>query len=876
MDMQRKRLLSLAKRTPFHSLLQYLAYDPDTGVYTLANGNMGMVFEVTPYIYPGEDTADLVAALMNKEMIPDQSMLSFCLWAGRDTAPYRQHNQILRTLRFTTTGDEEVDDLLSNLADEHVNFVCKGTDKPVEGLFDTRVRDVRAYVSLVVGASVRGGAPKLSDDDAMVQLHRDLEQGLIGAGLRPRSVDAKTLVRIIGSMVNWTESCSWKNPEIGYDEDTPIRNQVVDFDHEAVITDGGGLRLNDRHVRVISAHSFPKRVSLSDAYSFLIAPRSRDAKIKDNVIFTTSVFFGNKRKDRDSIRNRRKWAKKQDIAPFNKLEPKLSLIARSFDLLFESAVDGGDRPCAVSFSAAIFGNSEEQARRQSADAISHMRGLRYDMREELIVALPMFVSMLPMNADPNGQVVDALGRFKTCTTRHASRVLPLAAEWKGVGRPVSTYIGRTGQVLSFNNFDNSTNYNMLIMAQSGSGKSVLTCRYIADLLSCGGRVIVIDQGYSYLNSCELFKGEFITFSEGQCPNLNPFPQINEFKEEADMLVGVVVMMAGLDATNADGRFQIASIRQLITKLWNQKGRDARIDDLAVMCGEADDQRVRDIAVLLHPFTLDGEYGHYYSGNTAPVDFSRNRLIVLELDDLKNKDLLSRVVVLQLILMVNSYMYNKTASGDESWAAMVIDEAWKFIASGGDETENATLSFILTAYRQFRKNNGAMAMVTQSLNDVYQAKAGRAFAENAGVRAYLGQNPEALELMREEKKISMDEFWYQQLKGVKTEKGYFSEIFFDTSEAKGVARLVLSPYSLLLFSTESRDRIAIRKEREVGWSIHQSAIRVLQSRGVPEYMDVDVGRPAGGSAYKVYALKEELEERASGVSDVTLETAVEVA
>src|SRR5690606_18037789 len=128
------------------------------------------------------------------------------------------------------------------------------------------------------------------------------------------------------------------------------------------------------------------------------------------------------------------------------------------------------------------------------------------------------------------------------------------------------FVGRTGQVLPFNLFDNSTNYNALLMAESGSGKSVLSNRIIADMLACGGRVILVDQGYSYKNATELFGGKFITFDEHSCPNLNPFPLIQDFDEEIDMLVGIIVAMARIQPYTADGIYQVAALRQILRTL----------------------------------------------------------------------------------------------------------------------------------------------------------------------------------------------------------------------------------------------------------------------------------------------------------------------
>jgi conjugal transfer ATP-binding protein TraC len=855
MDRSQKRMLALSQRTPLHTLLQHKSFDPSTNIYELGEGNIGIAFEISPYIYASDDVADRVLTILNKAIIPDGSMASFSLWAGNDIRDIMNKNTSERLKRFTTTGDAEVDDILSRLADDHINFISSRTDRPIEPLFKTQVRNTRCFFSLVLKRG-KGSSRPISDDDLIEEIYSEVLQGLEACKMNPKPLNPDSLRILLGNIINWTDKPSWKNPDVSYDDRTPINHQICDIDTECIVQ-GATLRFNDKYCKVLSANSFPRFPNLSDSYSFLIPHNSRECVVKSNALMTTNIFFRRTKASKEEIKRKRKWATKQNVAPFNKWEPKLGDIARSFDLLFDSTVDGEDRPCDIMFSVALFGDSEESVKRQASSTISHFKSLKYDLKEELLISLPVFASMLPLNADPHERVVKTLGRFKPCTTIHASRIIPVCAEWKGIGSPVSTFIGKTGQVLPFNLFDNTTNYNGLLMAESGSGKSVTSNRMIADILAHGGRSIIIDQGYSYLNACELFKGTFITFNEDNCPNLNPFPLINDFENEIDMLVGMLAAMAKISSKSETGIFQAASLRRILTDVWNEKGHSTVVDDIAELAGKSDDKRISDLKMLLNSFTKNGEYGKYYYNDSDPIDFDSSRLIVLELDDLKDKAHLSSVVVLQLILMANNYIYKKSLKDDFSWTLFLIDEAWKFIAEGsGNSDENPILEFILTAYRQFRKSMASIMMVTQSLNDVYGHSAGAAIAENAGNRIFMGQKPASIAQMVDEKKIVMDQFWVDQLCEVSTEKGVFSELFFDTSVAKGVGRLILSPYSLLIFSTDGADRSAIRNQRKQGYTIHQAAIRVLQERGVHEYLAVDVGAPAATGEFSVFDHKEE--------------------
>ena len=831
-----KRQVALLRRTPIRKFLQHLAFDPTTGIYELDDNKIGICFEVQPLIYANDETGDMLKTILNKQSIPDGSMVSFALWAGNDISNISAAARMIRAERFKSTGNKNVDSILQSLSKEQSDFMERGTQKPVEQIYRSRIREIKGYFSLVIQQNKKGRKRRtksINADDKYRDMVNEIREGLNTCGLSPRQMTPALLKTLLSSMLNWQPEANWrKNPD-DYDDNTPLREQVVDMDTELVSL-GSTFRLNDRYCRILSAERLPSSVSLSDSFEYLMDSRSKGAAgLKENTLICANIFYGDRKAATKSIERNRWWANNTAQGAITKLKPIVVDIAKSYDLLFDSTEDG-DRPCKVAFHIAVFGDSEEQVSQEIGNVESRFAALRYRMKSENQIPIPVFFSMLPMNADPDEEVVDLIGRYTHCTTKHAVRLLPVSSEWKGMGRPVSIFAGRSGQILPFNLFDNPTNYNCLIMAESGSGKSVLSNRLVADILSCGGRAIIIDQGYSYKNTTELFDGQFITFDPKSCPNLNPFPFITEYTEEKDMLVGMVAAMGKVNPYSENGVYQIAAIRMLLDKAWKQHGQLTTMTEIVELAQAEDDQRIKDIALLLMPFTDTGEYGQYYSSQDKPIDFDASRVIVLELDDLKNKEHLMQVVVLQLIIMANRYIYSKHARGDDSWTLMLMDEAWKFMAASGGTENNPILDFILTAYRQFRKHNASITMVTQSLGDVYAHSAGSAISENAGSKVFLGQKADAVRRMADENKLSMDKFWLEQLLSVQTQKGHFSELFFETGSAMGVGRLILSPFTLLLFSTDGTDRRDLRQFTDKGYSTVDAAGLVLKRRGIREY------------------------------------------
>lgn len=826
------RQVALLKRTPIKDFFSHLAYNPATYIYALEDNKIGFAFEIRPLIFAGDDVGDRLKTILNKPSMPDNSMISFAMWAGHDITHILARHKMARTERFKTTGNKDVDNTLQVLSQVQADNIAAHTTKPIERIHGSRVRDIRCFVSVVIQEEPKKAKARvkgLLDDEKYRELVTEFKEGLNSVGLAPKVLEPSILKKLLSSIINWQPNANWRDPKDGYDDTTTIKEQIVDMDTELKPITGRVFRLNDRYCSVLSAERFPKRVSLSDSYEYLMDSANNGATgIKENVLFCTNIFYHNTKKMKKSITSKRGWAASNSEGFAAKMKPVVKKIANSYETLFNS-IEDNDRPCRVAFHVAVFGDSVEGVTQEAANVESRFAGLKYRMKSENQIAIPTFFGMLPLNADPDKRIVDMMGRFKTVTTKHAVRVLPISAEWKGYGRPMSLYVGRSGQILPFCNFDNSSNYNMLTMAQSGGGKSVNTNVLVADVLACGGRSIIIDQGYSYENTTEIFGGKFITFNPESCPNLNPFLFINDFENEKDMLVGLLTAMAKIKVHDQDGIYQVASLRMILDECWNAKGKRMSVDDVIQLSSQHEDQRVRDLAVLLSPFGSKGEYGKYYNDDeSTAIDFDASRVIVLELDDLKDKEHLQQVVVMQLIIMTNRYVYSKHARGDKDWTMLHIDEAWKFMAKGGSE-DNPVLEFILTAYRQFRKHNAAINMITQSLGDVYTTSAGAAIAENAGFKIFLGQKADAIHRLVDEKKLSMDDFWLRQLLSVETYKGHFSELFIDNNTTQGVARLILDPLILLLFSTDMEDREAIRQYKKQGFTTIDSCKRVLEQR-----------------------------------------------
>ena len=242
-----------------------------------------------------------------------------------------------------------------------------------------------------------------------------------------------------------------------------------------------------------------------------------------------------------------------------------------------------------------------------------------------------------------------------------------------------------------------------------------------------------------------------------------------------------------------------------------------IDQISHALIAEDDQRACDIGIQLFAFTSHGSFGRFFAGaNTMRLD---NRLVVLELEHLKQRKHLQRVVLLQLIYQIQQAMY----LGDRSRRKIVIiDEAWDLLTSG------EVGKFIETGYRRFRKYNGAAIVITQSLGDLYTNPVGEAITANSAITFQLAQQGRTLEMLAGQQKLPGG-IGLDTLKSIHTAPGRYAELAIMSNHGSGVARLVVSPFLQLLYSTRAEDVAAIAALRGQGLSLTAAIETLVQRR-----------------------------------------------
>jgi conjugal transfer ATP-binding protein TraC len=301
------------------------------------------------------------------------------------------------------------------------------------------------------------------------------------------------------------------------------------------------------------------------------------------------------------------------------------------------------------------------------------------------------------------------------------------------------------------------------------------------------------------------------------------------KEDIDMLVPAIAKMCSMQRVLEEVQYKAISV--MILKLYQAYGRDLTITGLRDAfksgtieeLGVREDVRIRDLAIMLNPYTKDGQYGRFFEGRST-IDLS-NEFIVIENEELKRKPDLHAVVNILLLYQITGEMYLTR----NSKKILIIDELKQQLGDiGADDPIKAAV--VEEAARRARKYGGALGTATQSADDYYGSAQMEAAFNCSDWVFLLRQKKESIELLQQKGRLVMDEAKKRLLNSLRTEPGVFSELYISAPVGEGVARLALDPPTHLLFSNKLEDNAPLDELRAQGLTIDEAIRELLRRRG----------------------------------------------
>jgi len=826
-------------------LFPYIDYMEEDRIFVLDDGYIGAVWNCRPINGTAKEIEDVINNLLTKDY-PEGACMSAMLFASQDIAEFKRSYSLMRGGRIQ---DQELNKLYTGISNGVIDWLDDGV-KTVLNKSGMKLRNYDLYISFKMPVKKKKRKEDFVSAREMYQFRKFInimDGALDSAKLMPQIMDEEMLLYKLQTIFNWSDRASWRDGRPNVDGSRTMREQIFDIGNGiSVDDDGGSVNVKGKVITPFSVSQPPNVMFFGRMINLTGDWEKGIDGYFDNYAHVLNIQFPNKKKAMRSFTNARGALKHQVNVGLAKLNERIRLQAEDFDKLYQKIEVDKETLIEWSLHFLTFTDPNEDVEGKSEDFMNYMKSRGFKIEQDQGIALPLILNCMPLvqNVDRN----KFLNRMNKDTSDVAGFFMPLYASWRGnaYDNPMMPYATRTGQLFGFNPFRSDTNYNMLVCATSGAGKSFWTNGYVANLLTSGksnvaglltedgvidterhpldgGIVYIIDVGGSYAKLCDLYKGQNLRFNNDFDYSLNPFPMVDEWEGEegmSEMVFQIHALMA-FEVGEPDA-FQTSRLRSIINQVWRDKGREAHIEDVKDLCMQDEDKRVRDMGFQLQEFCPGGTNYRYFRRDRKPVNFSSN-FVLVELEELKSKPHLQKIVLLQVFSNIQFSMY----LGDKDLRkSLIIDEGWEWIKGDNKIVGN----FLETGWRRFRKYNSNGVLITQSYRDTKQSSVGEALATNSKWKMILKQGSGEIKKMQQEKMLDVTDSQYTLMSTVSTVPKQYSEIYIDGGDASEVVRFIVPRFEQLLYTTDPVEVAAIDKYMKRGKTLIESIRSVMNDEG----------------------------------------------
>ena len=787
--------------------LPYLGWDSINQLFQ-NESTCGLIMEVTPLGDLSEARHEILAQIFNDGM-PEGIHVQVINWSSP---------KVGALLDRWSEARSALGGVYAELAKHRRAHLKNGIWNSMSRSEPMHVRDYRVFLAFEIKGQTDGEGGKL-----LREVYQVIEGTYKSLGGAVRVMKPNDLLDFMRAVLNPTSGLSTRTQP--YDNQVSIRDQIVRKDttmnvfRDRLITtafhegdkhgDEAALLQDDAkterfEMRTFGADRFPENCNQS-----IVGALTGDffnAQLQPVGSTITCLYFTpwpyDKSKSVTELKTMR--MNQQASSPTGKIVPTIKLAADDWNQVNSDIQRGVKLSDMALMCVSITPEGEGERAERALRNVWTSAGfaiVRYDALhlQTLLACLPLTMGQ-GMSAD-----FEKFKRLRKFPTSSMALLAPLQGEIGGSRLPHILFLGRKGQPFFWSPFANAEegsgggNHNTSVTGASGSGKSVLLQEIAVALLGSGAHVIVLDDGWSFANTCKIQNGQHIEFTLNGNLCLNPFSMYDhelaatdeEYRDECrESIRSLVLQMAvGSDPLKPPTKEETGAIAQAVNTVWDRLGRDAGISDVAKELSDTQGELGRVLKLGMSEYSEGGSYYSLYNGECTLA--IHNPFTVFELNPIEAKKELRACVILGLLMLIRQRM---KFGGRTLKKALFIDEAWQLLGDG------AAGPFIEGFARRVRKEGGALITGTQSIADYERTAGGRACMNNSDWNIILRVKEEALNAFEKEGILQATEADLRILRSLKTIQGEYSECFIRGPGWKALGRLTLDKFSITLYST----------------------------------------------------------------------------
>ena len=456
-------------------------------------------------------------------------------------------------------------------------------------------------------------------------------------------------------------------------------------------------------------------------------------------------------------------------------DPKLETALADLEDLRDSLQQASEKMFEVGLYITIYGDDDEEIRKTETEIKNILESKLIYIRPALFQEAEAIKTVFPLGTD-------LLKITNQINTSPLSSFFPFLSFDLSSDRGILYGLNRhNGSLVIFDRFS-LENYNSMVFATSGSGKSYYTKLEILRTLMFDTDVIIIDPEKEYEYLAESVGGRYFDISLNSNHHINPFdlPALGEgesigeaLRSNIISLVGLMrVMLGGLspeeDAIVDRALTETYAIKDITEETESLEGLDfPLLSDFADVLSGIEGST--DIQQRLSKY-IDGVWSGFV-GKPSNVDINK-KLICFSIRDMEDE--LKPVAM----YIITHFIWNAVRK-ELKKRLLIIDEAWIMMKN------EDTASFLFGLAKRGRKYYLGLATISQDVGDFLRSPYGLPIITNSSMQLLLKQSPSSIDLVQKTFNLTDEE------KYLLLESGVGEGIFF--AGQKHVAIKVISSY-----------------------------------------------------------------------------------
>jgi conjugation system TraG family ATPase len=358
--------------------------------------------------------------------------------------------------------------------------------------------------------------------------------------------------------------------------------------------------------------------------------------------------------------------------------------------------------------------------------------------------------------------------------------------------------------------------NFAIFAPTGEGKSFLANNILRQYFESGVRLVIIDLGGSYTKFAKLYPEKYtvLRYESGKNLGINPFYISNQDDLTPERLEDLSVFLFELFASDLKvTKAQSVSVKKILRHYYDSTPENHSLDGFYHFIESNQKDLLNQLKIhpdyfnvtgflhVMSEYVGDGLYSFLFEvSEDQTYKIEDKRLIVFELDEVKdNKEILSVMLKLIKSAIQRTIWKNRAEKG-----IILFDEFAKQL-----KFENV-LESVEFYYQAIRKQNGAIGIILQSINQLPNNSTSASILENTQVIYSLNNEKGYAKLV---KRLNLSSHDLNQLKSIKNNLSgprKYTEMFIKIGKESNIFRLEVPKKVFAAYLTDGKENEEIMK------------------------------------------------------------------